>query len=755
MDEIDQNKGYQTEIEEMQSKVTIIGKNREVSSSSKKELAKMTKEFRQSNSVDLSSFKTLLKAYQREIDALSQRCGESDAFYIDLFEKMKDREASRLHQSGAGDDSGDLEATKIELDRVIGEGEGMMAEIVSLKASREEITATARTEIERLIGVRDELVIDNDKLKRKMKEILVDTGKEKDEEIARLQREVLEYEEEFKGLKDQDLTIKQLQKQIKQQNEQYNVGIEKRIKEGIKDGLNEWDEKINEVMDREAEWMRKCEALELALRAERAGRQASDSNLVTGIQNQGDREETFEQQKKILLGETERLMEELYVVGRERDELKLKLEEVGKAAADVADPAGTTLGVNFENERTALMNEIAEANGTLQQVRKEGKIREEELEVNAKGLKLELDVVRKRERDVSEELESVKGELRLLPSKEEVERMRKELKILKQVNFNENGEDGEGSEDRGVESVLVKRLRKVEGDLIGVQRESNEKDTELERLLEGTKTLEEENEKLVKLVERLEVDVVALQKGMATGSLGGEGNVLRSILEKESVPRATPVKIAPSSPQGVIGLGGSGTVSPGNQMTAILMAQRDRLQEKVSLIIHCSTPPTCKSNRNAHKSLVRFISPLPFAPLPSPGFQSRANKRQLEEGTHQCAEEKRERRSSESKALRAPSICWCKRRRDNRYWGRQGPGGGLREEARPLQRIRSERKEEEACKIRSGRNDCLHGRKISPRKQDGEEWTCHLLPVIALPHLHYNIPLGSRKKLRWPGSPTP
>ena len=381
MDEIDQNKGYQTEIEEMQSKVTIIGKNREVSSSSKKELAKMTKEFRQSNSVDLSSFKTLLKAYQREIDALSQRCGESDAFYIDLFEKMKDREASRLHQSGAGDDSGDLEATKIELDRVIGEGEGMMAEIVSLKASREEITATARTEIERLIGVRDELVIDNDKLKRKMKEILVDTGKEKDEEIARLQREVLEYEEEFKGLKDQDLTIKQLQKQIKQQNEQYNVGIEKRIKEGIKDGLNEWDEKINEVMDREAEWMRKCEALELALRAERAGRQASDSNLVTGIQNQGDREETFEQQKKILLGETERLMEELYVVGRERDELKLKLEEVGKAAADVADPAGTTLGVNFENERTALMNEIAEANGTLQQVRKEGKIREEELEL--------------------------------------------------------------------------------------------------------------------------------------------------------------------------------------------------------------------------------------------------------------------------------------------------------------------------------------------------------------------------------------
>ena len=616
MDEKDHTDGlkHQTKIEEMQSNAAILMKNKEVSSRSKKELAKMTKEFRQSNSVDLSSFKMLLKAYQREIDALSERCGESDAFYINLFEELKGGEAVRLRQAGVGDESdlkatkmeverlreeaeglrglsAKLEETKLELERVSKEGESMVTEIVSLKASREEITATAKTEIERLILVRDELVIDNDKLKRTKNESLVDVGKEKDDEIARLQREVMEYEEEFKGLKDQDLTIKQLQKQIKQQNEQYSVEIERRIKEGIKDGLDEGDEKVNEVMNREAEWMRKCETLELELRAERAGRQASDKNLVTGIQSQGDREEAFEQQKKILLGETERLMEELYILGRERDELKLKLGELGKLPAGVTDPTDPTFNLNFENERTALMNEIAEANGTLQQVRKERKMREEELEESANSLKLELDVVRNRGRGVIEELESVKSELRLLPSKEEAERMRKELRVLKQVNFNEDGEGDEEGEDGGVEGILMKRLRKVEGDLIGAQRESNEKDAELERLLKGTKTLEEENAELVKLVERLEGDVVALQKGVAASSLGGEGELLRGILEKNNTSMATPVKVASSTPLGGTGLGGSGTLSPGHQMTTILMAQRDRLQEKVSVPIESLTSP--------------------------------------------------------------------------------------------------------------------------------------------------------------------
>lgn len=49
-----------------------------------------TKEFRQSNSPDLSSFKSLLKAYQAEIDALSKASKRSEEVVQSLHDGLKD-----------------------------------------------------------------------------------------------------------------------------------------------------------------------------------------------------------------------------------------------------------------------------------------------------------------------------------------------------------------------------------------------------------------------------------------------------------------------------------------------------------------------------------------------------------------------------------------------------------------------------------------------------------------------------------------
>ena len=106
-----------------QSAVQSMATARESSATSKKHLARMTKEFRQSNSVDLSSFKSLLKAYQREIDALSKRCGESDGYYLDLFEKMKDaKDASAAKDTDVtkvrAEDGGQVEAMKRDMEKM-------------------------------------------------------------------------------------------------------------------------------------------------------------------------------------------------------------------------------------------------------------------------------------------------------------------------------------------------------------------------------------------------------------------------------------------------------------------------------------------------------------------------------------------------------------------------------------------------------------------------------------------------------------
>jgi len=71
---------------------------------------------------------------------------------------------------------------------------------------------------------------------------------------------------------------------------------------------------------------RKLASLELELRAERAGSEATQTSLLEADEGLNEREAAWEAQRQILVDDADRLREQLHEVKRERDTLKIKAE---------------------------------------------------------------------------------------------------------------------------------------------------------------------------------------------------------------------------------------------------------------------------------------------------------------------------------------------------------------------------------------------------------------------------------------------
>ena len=143
--------------------------------------------------------------------------------------------------------------------------------------------------------------------------------------------------------------------------------------------------RATEALEREAATARKLQSVELQLRAERAGREAAGTQLLKAEDGQGEREAAWEAQRQILIGDSERLREEMADIIRERDGLRLKMgvlenNEDGTDGIESAPPSsgGVKLKLSeFISERRAYEAEISELSDTCNALRDELRIKEE------------------------------------------------------------------------------------------------------------------------------------------------------------------------------------------------------------------------------------------------------------------------------------------------------------------------------------------------------------------------------------------
>ncbi|KAL7489770.1 hypothetical protein ACHAW6_015480 [Cyclotella cf. meneghiniana] len=528
--------------------------------------------------------KATVKAYQEEIDSLTRRCKLAENSFVQLYNSIYECRDPALALVEALEI---ISARDSQVDNLLSGMEDLNAELETLAAERD--------------GLKDELKVIKEKGGGG-----ATSGSEggtlnlaEREELIRLRGEVAEYEVEFRGLKNQDITIRKLETKIAELEEKKEEEIQKELKKAQEELAESEGRRATEALEREAATARKLQSLELQLRAERAGREAAGTQLLKAEDGLGEREAAWEAQRQILIGDAERLREELADVCRERDGLRLKVElferkpdSKNSPGIGSAPPSGAVNLSEFMSERRAYEAEISELSATCNALREELRLKEDAAASDRRALRVTIESLERDRSSLANQVSSLEIRVANAPSQDVVDKMRHELRVLKRLEYNAVDLDQDRGDpemtpgnDDDLESVLVSKLRKCEADLVRERREKADGVKEREELRQQLAKVQQSYEDAEQLIASLEND---LQLAVATprstpsvsrasseyGSMkAANPNTLLNILDPNSAPLANPPA--------------SNTISAASEkaiddhsVATIVMAQRDRLRAR-------------------------------------------------------------------------------------------------------------------------------------------------------------------------------
>jgi len=566
-------------------------KAREQSQAARKQLAETTKQFKRSvktveqagislstsNSPEnamatVKAIETLAKncrltvrAYQEEIDNLTRRCKSSESAFGTLAQSLGDVPDPGTVLSSA------LEQLSLQ-----------QSEITELRQSVE-ILESQNAALEKISM-------------EKAKEVS-STSKGDKEELIQLRREVAEYEVEFRSLKNQDITIRKLETRILELEKGGQDELQEKI-ESAKAELAETEgRRTAEALEREAAMERRAQTLELQLKAEKAGRAATQAHLLEASEGSGEREAAWEAQRRILVEDAERLRENLHEASRERDELRLKVAALDGDSKLVA-PSPSSGGIQVADllsERTAYQAELESLSHTVNSLREEVCVKDQSLDDERRFFQSKSDTMKKTIANLESTLLSVKAQLAEAPSQSLVDSMKRELRILKRLEYNVDesmGDSGTDPEMTGVEqvdadleSILVAKLRRVESEVVRERNHRNEILDTVSQLETKISELEEAKAEAEKVISTLEQDLdKAISSAPSPSStkstkpvvVSSNPATLQYVLDpKTPAPPANP----PPAPVPTKSIAAAAEKAADDHSVAtIIMAQRDRLR---------------------------------------------------------------------------------------------------------------------------------------------------------------------------------
>ncbi|KAL7581260.1 hypothetical protein ACA910_006031 [Epithemia clementina (nom. ined.)] len=523
--------------------------------------------------------KTTIKAYQEEIDNITRRCKSSEAAYSTIAQAL-------MEQS-------DPVSTMQALVHQVQEHQSQLSKLLrTVETANEELQTQEKT-----IAAQ----------KKEIQQLKSGAGgggigggglnKEEREELINLRREVAEYEVEFRNLKNQDITIRKLEARIEELRTSGEAQLEEQL-EKHKEELEEREgRRVTEALEREAALERKVQTLELQLRAERAGREATQAHLLEADEGVSQREAAWEAQRRILVDDSTRLRETLQTTTRERDDLRLKVAalEGGKLDSRTPPPSGGVSVRDLMAERKAYEAEVAELSETASLLRDELRMKEEHIAKEKEASQQKIKDLKREVEKANATVESLDAQLQLAPSQAEVDSMRRELRILKRLEYNADDVDADtdrdpeitsgGPDDKDLEAVLVAKLRRAETDLVRERVAKTELVQQVDSLRADVADALKAKEEADKLVFSLERD---LEKAIATATpvtpsqprrvISGRSDVTPEALQTILDPTAPP----PPKPSTKATNSNSATekADDDHSVATIVMAQRDRLRAR-------------------------------------------------------------------------------------------------------------------------------------------------------------------------------
>ena len=354
--------------------------------------------------------------------------------------------------------------------------------------------------------------------------------------------------------------------------------------------------RVTEALEREAALERKVQTLELQLKAERAGREATQAHLLETDEGVSQREAAWEAQRRILEDDSTRLRETLQTTSRERDDLRLKVAALeGGKSGRTPPPSG---GVNMRDlvaERQAYEAEVTELSETASLLRDEIKLKDKQLAMQKDAYEQKTKELKREVENANATVDSLDAQLQSAPSQAEVDSMRRELRVLKRLEYNADDVDADrdpeitsgGPDDKDLEAVLVSKLRRAETDLVRERVAKTELVQQVDSLKGDLADALKSKEEADKLVFSLEKD---LEKAIATARPVTPSSKPRSVVaaRNDATPETlqtildpnAPIPAKPITPAPAPSAAASEKAEDDHSVATIVMAQRDRLRAR-------------------------------------------------------------------------------------------------------------------------------------------------------------------------------
>ena len=584
--------------------------------------------------------KSTVKSYQEEIDALTRRCKSSDGAVSDLLAGLKSvDDPGPLLAAGATN----LDAKVGQIHHLLAAMEEMNEEVTREREGRAQVEEDSAALRKRL----DEAERRAEVAERKAEEAFASASAAKSsaadaassapssgggavgagggsggslnaaerEELIQLRREVAEYEVEFRSLKNQDITIRRLETKIAEMERSSEEQMQARLEEARQELAETEGRRATEALEREAAAERRVAKTELELRAERAGREATQAHLFEADEGASAREAAWEAQRQILVDDAERLRELLHDATRERDGLRLRVEATAgssgdKQAAPSSGNAASSMSVSeVVAEREAFEAEVNELTLMSSALRDELKIKDETIAEQRQTMQSAIDKLEADRGSLLGNVAKLQAQVDKAPSEELVENMRRELRILKRLEYNDDGADPDSgadpemttpgggaagvAADKTLEAVLAGKLKRVEAELVKERREKSELADECTELRKRLDTVDKAKADADALVLSLEAD---LEKAIQTSTQGATDSAIMSTPVKDApIARSNPATLEAvmegneppptplpefESPAPAVGTSASEKVADDHSVATIIMAQRDRLRAR-------------------------------------------------------------------------------------------------------------------------------------------------------------------------------
>jgi len=604
---------YATKRKQWEATLQQTKEARDNSVAARKQLTDITKKFKTSvktleqqqggsNAEFSKDCRVTIKAYQEAIDKLTRRCKASENAYSSVTQALMEIPDPAAVLSAAVEQL-NVQSKQLEKLQKTADDQGRELQQVKQQAAAAASNAAANTSSSGGNGGGG------------------GASKQEKEELIQLRREVAEYEVEFRSLKNQDITIRKLEAQIVAMQESGEVEMEEKLEKAKQELVETEGRRALEALEREAAMERKVHSLELQLKAEIAGRAATQAHLLEADEGAGEREAAWEAQRKILVDDAESLRLRLHEASRERDELRLKVAATGRSPSSggistrglaSAPPSGSGIGMaDLLNERKAYEAEVSELSHTANSLREELRLKDEQLHEETRTLQARIDELQQKEATLNSNLASLESQLAAAPSQSVLDSMKRELRILKRLEYNaedfdvdanDNHDDPEmtgrnESDEQDLETVLVAKLRRIEADLVKERNQKTDVEKDLDAHKEQLQKLQDKQMETDQLIATLEADLdratssqnasdgKSSSKKSSSSSpstaappvtVDSDGAILQSVLDPTAPPPPPSAKESRST--SASSKSSAEKAQDDHSVATIIMAQRDRLR---------------------------------------------------------------------------------------------------------------------------------------------------------------------------------